>query len=94
MIRRLRMVGIRRLCKIFFYLNRTRLVENAVRGGWRNIQKALKMLPGETIMPEYVEECMSHPKPVVLVYFIGGVTYGEIATLRLLGKILSKFIFI
>ena len=48
------------------------------------------MLPGETILPEYVEQCTSHPKPVVLVYFIGGVTYGQIATLRLLGKILSK----
>lgn len=52
------------------------------------------MLPGETILPEYVEECTSHPKPVVLVYFIGGVTYGEIATLRLLAKILSNFVFI
>ena len=29
---------------------------------------------------------------MVLVYFIGGVTYGEIATLRLLGKILSNFL--
>jgi hypothetical protein len=51
-------------------------VEAAIRGGWRTIQKALKLLPGETILPEFVEECTSHPKPVVLVYFIGGVTYG------------------
>ena len=48
------------------------------------------MLPGETILPEMVQNCTTHPKPVVLVYFIGGVTYGEVATLRLLGKLLSK----
>jgi hypothetical protein len=47
------------------------------------------MLPGDTVMPEFSKVCQSHPKPAVVVYFVGGVTYGEIATIRLLGKFLS-----
>jgi hypothetical protein len=51
------------------------------------------MLPGETIMPEFNKVCQSHPRPAVVVFFVGGTTYGEIATLRLLGRLLSKFSF-
>lgn len=29
-------------------------------------------------------------KPIVIVYMLGGVTYGEIAAFRLLGKLHSK----
>jgi hypothetical protein len=47
------------------------------------------MLPGDTVMPEFPKVCQSHPCPAVVVYFVGGVTYGEIATIRLLGKFLS-----
>ncbi len=65
-------------------------MENAIRNGWRLIQKALRMLPGDTIMPEFSKTCQSHPRPAVVVYFVGGVTYGEIATIRLLGKFLSN----
>jgi hypothetical protein len=53
------------------------------------IQKALRILPGDVVMPEFSKVCQSHPKPAVVVYFVGGVTYGEIATIRLLGKFLS-----
>ena len=49
------------------------------------------MLPGDTILPEYSKQCQSHPRPAVVVYFVGGVTYGEVATLRLLGKSLSNY---
>jgi hypothetical protein len=45
MIPHLLMEDILLLCKLYC-LFRTRLVEAAVRGGWRTIQKALKMLPG------------------------------------------------
>jgi hypothetical protein len=48
------------------------------------------MLPGETLMPDNVNPCTSSAKPVVLVYFIGGVTYGEVAALRLLGKMFKR----
>ena len=71
---------------------RARLVEHAIRNGWRLIQKALRLLPFDTIMPEYSKQCTSHPRPAIVVYFVGGVTYGEVATLRLLGKFLSKII--
>ena len=54
----------------------TKLVEGAIKGGWRNMTRALKMLPGEFGMPEFIKECDSHPRPAVVVFFIGGVTYG------------------
>lgn len=52
--------------------------------------KALKILPGEIVIPENLRECRSHPRPAVVVFFVGGVTYGEVATIRLLGKLLSN----
>lgn len=52
--------------------------------------KALKIIPGEIVLPEVVKECKTHPRPAVVVYFIGGVTYSEVATLRLLSKLLNK----
>jgi hypothetical protein len=54
------------------------------------IERALKMLPGDTARPEFSKICQSHPRPAVVVYFVGGVTYGEVATLRLLAKMLSN----
>lgn len=67
----------------------TKLTEHAIRNGWRAIMKALKIIPGEIVLPENVKECRSHPRPAVVVYFVGGVTYGEVATIRLLSKLLS-----
>jgi len=56
---------------------RARLVENALRNGWRQIMKPLtKMIPGDTILPDFHKACNSHPRPAVVVYFVGGVTYG------------------
>ena len=55
--------------------------------------KALKMIYGETVIPENIKQCTSHPKPAVVVYFVGGVTYGEVATIRLLGKFFSTVSF-
>lgn len=52
--------------------------------------KGLKIIPGEIVIPENVKECRSHPRPAVVVYFVGGVTYGEVATIRLLGKMFGK----
>lgn len=67
-----------------------KLVEHVLRNGWKGIPKGLKLLPGETLMPDNVVPCNSTNKPVVLVYFIGGVTYGEVAALRLLGKMFKR----
>lgn len=33
-------------------------------------------------------------KPIVIIYILGGVTYGEIASLRLLGKQFNKEVII
>jgi hypothetical protein len=55
--------------------------------------KGLKTIPGEIILPEIVKECRTHPKPAVVVYFVGGVTYGEVATIRLLSKLFSTYFF-
>jgi 2-keto-3-deoxy-6-phosphogluconate aldolase len=51
-------------------------VESALRDGWSKIIKALKIIPGEIVIPERYRKCDSHPKPAVVVYFVGGVTYG------------------
>lgn len=40
-------------------------------------------------MPDNPRECTTHSRPAVVVYFIGGVTYGEVATMRYLSKVLS-----
>ena len=53
-----------------------KLVELMLKSGWKNMGKALKLLPGETLMPEKIEFHPSNPRPVCLVYFVGGVTYG------------------
>jgi hypothetical protein len=55
--------------------------------------KGLKTIPGEIILPEIVKECRTHPKPAVVVYFVGGVTYGEVATIRLLSKLFSIYFY-
>ena len=47
------------------------------------------MIPGDSAAPDIIKECRSHLRPAVVVFFVGGVTYGEVATLRLLGKLLS-----
>lgn len=70
------------------------MTEYAIRNGWRTIMKGLKTIPGEIILPEIVKECKTHPRPAVVVYFVGGVTYGEVATIRLLGKLFSTYFII
>ncbi len=65
-----------------------RLVQHAIKPGWKTIRDFLTMLPGPT-----VEESQSLPtqapkgtNPVTLVFFIGGITFAEIAALRWLSK--------
>eukprot|EP01017_Pseudomicrothorax_dubius_P028117 TRINITY_DN3320_c0_g1_i12.p1 TRINITY_DN3320_c0_g1~~TRINITY_DN3320_c0_g1_i12.p1 ORF type:complete len:230 (-),score=63.40 TRINITY_DN3320_c0_g1_i12:35-724(-) len=68
-----------------------RLVEHALKNHWRGIKDSLSLLPGEI----YIEEKTAVPikkgkKSVVLVYFIGGVTFSEIAALRCIAKVQDK----
>jgi vacuolar protein sorting-associated protein 33A len=54
-----------------------RLVQEAIRHNWRALGKAFKHIPGETVIPTSVS-VPSSARPVVLVYFVGGVTYSEV----------------
>jgi len=77
-------------CPVF-----VRLVENLLKkGGWNNgnVKSALDMIPGSTI----IEEKNANPEnsEVYLIYMIGGVTYGELAGFRLLGKKYNKQIIV
>ena len=60
------------------------------------------MLPGQTLYPQNESEFFANKGPSsdqqrkkrVLIYFIGGITYGEIAAIRFLNKLFKdkKFI--
>ncbi len=66
-----------------------KLAQEAVRHNWKIMAKGLKLVPGDTIFPEVVRPCPAK-RPVVIVYFVGGVTYSEVAALRLLGQLENK----
>ena len=69
-----------------------KLIENCVKNGWNNIKYLLNDLPGETLFPENEKEILNcKDKNFILLVFIGGITYSEIAAIRYLNKEL-KFI--
>eukprot|EP00163_Fabomonas_tropica_P032762 TRINITY_DN8359_c0_g1_i1.p1 TRINITY_DN8359_c0_g1~~TRINITY_DN8359_c0_g1_i1.p1 ORF type:complete len:600 (+),score=140.03 TRINITY_DN8359_c0_g1_i1:778-2577(+) len=74
-----------------------RLIQYAIKPGWRSIEDSLRILPGPTF--EETQELSpgardasasqsSHQRRrnVTLVYFIGGVTYAEISAIRFLAQ--------
>ncbi|XP_044460660.1 vacuolar protein-sorting-associated protein 33 homolog isoform X3 [Mangifera indica] len=79
-----------------------RLVQNAVRSGWRPMEEILKLLPGPQMESKRgafssnpssdmlqgalgsVDKLADGRRSLVLVVFIGGVTFAEIAALRFL----------
>lgn len=78
-----------------------RIVEHAMKpGGWSSIQDAMRQLPGPTAEISQVkkteDDVVSHvdridgygegDRKVMLVYFLGGVTFMEIAALRYLSR--------
>ncbi len=58
--------------------------------GFSNIEKILKLLPGEEVRPtnkeekEFFEANQQVRSKKILVYFLGGVTFAEIAAIRFL----------
>ena len=66
-----------------------RLIEKALKPGWGPLQKEiLKNFPVEFIYPED-EKPVTDPQienNVILLVFIGGITYSEIAAIRYLNK--------
>ncbi|KAK6929164.1 Sec1-like protein [Dillenia turbinata] len=79
-----------------------RLVQQAVRSGWRPVEEILKLLPGphseskrsafasspsfDTLLgtPTNIDRVSDGRRSLVLVVFIGGVTFAEISALRFL----------
>ena len=66
-----------------------RLIEKGIaQGGWGSIKDILKKIPGESSYPTDESEIFGNniDKQFILVVFIGGMTYGELAAIRLLNK--------
>ncbi|XP_068767524.1 vacuolar protein sorting-associated protein 33A isoform X1 [Struthio camelus] len=69
-----------------------RLAQLLARPGWRSIEEVLKMLPGPHFeerqqLPTGLQKKRQHGENrVTLVFFLGGVTYAEIAALRFLSQ--------
>ncbi|CAK8675606.1 unnamed protein product [Clavelina lepadiformis] len=70
-----------------------RLVEQSLqRQGWSGLEDVLRHLPGTTFEKQEARSAKAGKtgatmaSKVVLIYFIGGVTYSEIAALRFLGR--------
>ncbi|OVA06964.1 Sec1-like protein [Macleaya cordata] len=85
-----------------------RLVQHAVRSGWRPIEEILKLLPGphseskrggyssspsfDTLpgSPANLDKVADGRRSLVLVVFVGGVTFAEISALRFLSAQLAQ----
>ena len=79
-----------------FYPIIIRLLEKLVEKGWGSIKDILKDIPGDVEFPNEETEIFSQKteKQFILLVFIGGITYGELAGIRYLNKKLrnKKFI--
>ena len=76
-----------------------RLIEAVVKNGWRDINDALKKLPGATYYPNNEKEILrttlaKKEKNFIFLIFIGGITYAEIEGIRFLNQINKDFKFI
>ena len=66
-----------------------RLIQELTSKGWNSIKDDLKKLPGNIIFPENEKEIIFPKKQkqnFIMLIFIGGITYAEIAAVRLLNK--------
>ncbi|GFT08994.1 vacuolar protein sorting-associated protein 33B [Nephila pilipes] len=73
----------------------------AIHGTLKNLEDSMKLLPGSTIINYKADKETGHVIPTkdinnktIIVYVLGGITYAEIAALRLLGKLHGCKIFI
>jgi len=76
-----------------------RCVELLVSKGWGQCYEILKLIPGEVEISQYEKELLKKPrednrKKVVVVFFIGGVTYAEISAIRYLNIVYPNFQFV
>ena len=65
-----------------------RLVEKGVSQGWCSIKDVLKKIPGDSNFPTDESDMINNTvdKQFILLIFIGGITYGELAGIRLMNK--------
>ena len=65
-----------------------RLVEKAVTKGWKTIEDVLNKIPGKYNYPKDESEMIKESKDIkyILLVFIGGITYGELSSIRYLNK--------
>ena len=73
-----------------------RIIENVFQKGWFYIKEILNKIPGETFYPEK-ENNIFEPKyerNVVMLVFVGGITYSEIGCIRYLNKKFPKYRFV
>ena len=71
-------------CPIFI-----RLIEKAFSKGWNTIKDLIKKIANEFDFPEdesQIIDSNNKDKKFVLLVFIGGITYGELASIRYLNK--------
>jgi hypothetical protein len=75
-----------------------RLIEAMYQKGWNSIKDLIKKLPGEYEypIPANEKEMMNTKgkKNFILVVYIGGITYNEIAAIRYLNKISKGKLFV
>jgi hypothetical protein len=73
-----------------------RLIEYAVKKGWASIKEVIKRLPGDFEYPANEKDIVfPRSKPcLVLLVFIGGITYAEISAIRYLNKTLRDHKFV
>lgn len=60
---------------------------------WRHIKRELEILNGATLFNDHRTEAVKK-KTMVFLFYIGGITYGEIACIRWLAKRYNKEIII
>ncbi|GFR19338.1 vacuolar protein sorting-associated protein 33B [Trichonephila clavata] len=73
----------------------------AIHGTLKSFEDSMKLLPGPTIINYKADKNTGHVIPTkdinaktIFVYVLGGITYAEVAALRLLGKLHGCKIFI
>ena len=73
-----------------------RIIENVFNKGWFNIKEILNKMPGELFYPENENEILKpkYERNVIMLVFVGGITYSEIGCIRYLNKKFPKYRFV
>lgn len=72
-----------------------RLIETLIREGWTGNSEILKCIPGELKIKSNEKEIINvRDRSFILLVFVGGITYGEIAAIRYLNSKIRNHKFI